>query len=280
MIALEERRLAADAPQNAQPRGGVGAERGQLADLLALLELPGLEGLDDEAEQEDEHGHADQDDEAENDGRRQQDERNDEVRDDRAGQPRGDVEGAPGAHRVVGHGGDDLAGGELVPDGRACPRRMVRDDLREPERGLQPVGDGAAVPHHACDGLRRTEAEQDERPQREGMVVVVDDAVLDRAPDRERHQRLRHHPADAEEHASDERADLVAPDPQQQPRRRARVGDAGIGDRKPDHGRHLQADGDGGRSMGSCGTKSRAPILARLTRGELLRSARPESRSS
>ena len=80
VIAVEERRLAADSAQHAQPGGGVGAERGQLADLLALLELPRLERLDDEAEQEDEHGHADQDDEPEHDGRRQQDERDDEVR--------------------------------------------------------------------------------------------------------------------------------------------------------------------------------------------------------
>ena len=236
-----------------------------LPDLLALLELPRLEGLDDGAEQDDEHGHADQDDEAEHDGRRQQDERDDEVRDDRAGQPRGDVEGAAGAHRVVRDRGDDLARGELVADGGAGAGGVVGDDLREPERGLQPVGDGAAVAHHARDGLGRAEAEQDERPEGEGAVVVVDDAVLDRAPDRERHQRLRHHPGDAEEHACDERADLEPRDPQQQPRRGARVGDAGIGDRKPDHGVLLRTGGEETCSMRRRGTRPRPLILARAS---------------
>ena len=39
-VAVEERLLAADAAQDAEPGGGVGAERGQQADLLALLALP------------------------------------------------------------------------------------------------------------------------------------------------------------------------------------------------------------------------------------------------
>ena len=66
-VAAEEHALAADAAQHAQAGHGVGAERGQLADLLALLPLPALERLDDDAERRGEDGHADQDDEAEHD---------------------------------------------------------------------------------------------------------------------------------------------------------------------------------------------------------------------
>ena len=50
-VAVEERLLAADPAQHAQAGGGVGAERGQLADLLALVALARLQRLDDGAEQ-------------------------------------------------------------------------------------------------------------------------------------------------------------------------------------------------------------------------------------
>ena len=142
---------------------------------------------------------------------------------------------------------------------------VMGDDLREPERGLQPVGDGAAVAHHARDGLGRAEAEQDERPEGEGAVVVVDDAVLKRAPDCERHQCLRHHPGDAEENAYDERADLEPRNPQQQPRGGARVGDAGIGNRKPDHGVLLRTGREEICSMRRRGTRPRPLIVARAS---------------
>ncbi len=64
-VAVEEGLLAADAAQHAEAGGGVGAERGQEADLLALLPLPELERLDHEAERDREQRHADQDEEAE-----------------------------------------------------------------------------------------------------------------------------------------------------------------------------------------------------------------------
>ena len=41
-VAVEERLLAADPAQHTQPGGSVGAERGQVPDLLALLALPRL----------------------------------------------------------------------------------------------------------------------------------------------------------------------------------------------------------------------------------------------
>ena len=84
-VAVEERLLAADPAQHAQARGRVGAERGQLADLLALLALARLQRLDHVPSSEHEHRHADQHDEPEHDRRREQDDGDDDVRDDRAG---------------------------------------------------------------------------------------------------------------------------------------------------------------------------------------------------
>ena len=70
-IAVEERVLAADPAQHAQAGGGVGAERGELADLVTLLALPLLQRLDHEGEQQDEHRDAEQDDQTEHGRRRQ-----------------------------------------------------------------------------------------------------------------------------------------------------------------------------------------------------------------
>ena len=109
---------------------------------------------------------------------------------------------------------------------------MVRDELRHPERGLDPVEDRHAVPHHAGGGLCRAEPEQDERPDRERVVVLLDDPELDRAADRERDQRLRDHPEHAEQHPREEGAALLPADPDQQTGRRARVRVTGVGDRQ------------------------------------------------
>ncbi len=72
-VAVEERLLAADAAQDAQAGGGVGAERGERADLLALVALTPLERLDHGAEEQDEDGHAEEHDQPEHDRRREQD---------------------------------------------------------------------------------------------------------------------------------------------------------------------------------------------------------------
>ena len=71
---------------------------------------------------------------------------------------------------------------------------VVGDDLGHPERGLEPVEDGVAVPHHAGGCLDRPEPEHDQGPLGERFVVRVDDAFLDRPADGERDQRLRQHP--------------------------------------------------------------------------------------
>ena len=65
LVAVEEGLLAADAAQHAQAGGGVGAERGQLADLLALLALALLQRLDHDAERERQQRHAEQDEQPE-----------------------------------------------------------------------------------------------------------------------------------------------------------------------------------------------------------------------
>ena len=165
-VAVEERLLAADPAQHAQPGGGVRAESGQLPDLLPLLGLPSLERLDDRPHQKDEHGHADEDDEAERHRRGEQDDRDDDVRDDRPGEPRGDVERPAGAHRVVRDRRHDLAGRVLLLDRMPGAGGVVRDDLRHSERGLEPVRDRETVPHDSCHGRRRAEREQDQRPDR------------------------------------------------------------------------------------------------------------------
>ena len=120
----------------------------------------------------------------------------------------------------------------------AGPERgsVVADHLGEPERRLQPVGDRGPVAHHAGGGLHGAEAEQDAGPERERARVVVDDPLLDRTPDRERHQRLRDHPHDPEHDPEDERADLVPADPDEQARRGARVRLSRVVHRQPDHG--------------------------------------------
>ena len=170
-------------------------------------------GLMIAAEQQHEHRHADQHDQPEHDRRRDEDHADDDVGDDRAREARRDVVGAARAHRVVRDGGDDLAGRERPAHGRAGPGRVVRDELREPERGLEPVEDRVAMPHHPCKGLHQAEHQQRERPDREVAVRALDDPELDRAADRERHQRLREHPPDPEEDPERERALLVLADP-------------------------------------------------------------------
>ena len=140
----------------------------------------------------------------------------------------------PAPHRVVRDGRDHLTGRELPADGRPRASRVVRDDLSQPERGLQPVEDREAVAHDPGRRLRRPEPEQHERPEGERRVVVLDDAVLDRPPDREWHERLRKHPDDPEEHTREQRPDLVPPDPEKEPRRRSRVRSPGVADGQAD----------------------------------------------
>ena len=119
-VAVVERLLAADSAEDAEPRGRVGSERREAADLLALRPLPYLERPDHEAEGDDEDRHADQHRQPELDGGREQDHRDDDVRDDRARESRRDVERTAGAKRVVRHRGDDLAG--RVPAADRLPR--------------------------------------------------------------------------------------------------------------------------------------------------------------
>ena len=115
---------------------------------------------------------------------------------------------------------------------------VVRDDLRDPEGGLQPVEDGEAVPHHARGRLRRAEPEQDQRPAARARGCRSSTMpVLDRPADRER--------ASAPARPSRPRrrrrlrarvVPLVPPDPEEQTQRRPGVRVAGVGEGKLDHG--------------------------------------------
>ena len=138
----------------------------------------------------------------------------------------------------------------------------MSDDLGEAERGLEPVEDRESVSHDPGERLRRTEAKEDERPEPEGAVVVFDDPVLNRAADRERHQRLGHHPDDPEEDPAGDGEELVAADPEEQAGGRSRVRRAGVVRGQPDSAA-IEPAARGVHSygvlwsMGSSGTASR-----------------------
>ena len=73
-----------------------------------------------------------QHDEPEFDRRREQDDRDDDPGDDRAREPREDVEDAADAHRVGGDGVDDVARRDRGGTRRAGRRRVAADDLDRP----------------------------------------------------------------------------------------------------------------------------------------------------
>jgi len=130
-----------------------------LADFLALVTLPGLQGPNHERKAHHQHGHAEQHHEPEHERGSQEHGGDDEVGGDRAREARRDVEGASGPHRVVRDRRDDLTGRQFRPHRGTAPRRMVRDDLEHPEGRLQPVADGRTVTQHPGYGLDRSEPE-------------------------------------------------------------------------------------------------------------------------
>ena len=78
-VAVEERLLAADPAQHAQPGGRVGAERGQLRRPRGAARPDARwSGLITVAEQQHEDRHAEEHDEPQHDRRRQQDDRDDD----------------------------------------------------------------------------------------------------------------------------------------------------------------------------------------------------------
>ena len=186
--------------------------------------------------------------------------RDDEVRGDRACEPRRDVERAACPERVVRDGRDDLARGQARANRRAGQRCVVRDDLDHPVAGLQPVADRDPVAEGAGDRLDDSEAEQGPCPGEQRLGVAGADALVDRAAEHPRQQRLREHPDDPEGHPEQERPDLVAPDPEQEPGRRAHVGAARIGEGKLLHRRASVCGGPEKSAMMSAwpsGTPSR-----------------------
>ena len=96
----------------------------------------------------------------------EQDEGDDEVGHDRAREPRRDVKRAARAHRVVRNRRDDLARREAAPHRRPRARRVVGDDLRHAEGGLEPVEDGVTVAHDSRPRLDGSETEQREPARR------------------------------------------------------------------------------------------------------------------
>ena len=109
--------------------------------------------------------------------------------------------------------------------------RLVADDLGEPEGGLEPVLDRVAVPKHSRDRLDDAERSEQNAELDESVPVLVDDALLDRLPDRVRHQGLRDHPDDPEEDRDRDRRLLMQAYPDEEPGRRAGIRSPRIGDR-------------------------------------------------
>ncbi|MFD0658079.1 hypothetical protein [Thermocatellispora tengchongensis] len=68
--------------------------------------------------------------------------------------------------------------------------------------------------HHAGERLHAAEAEQHQRPHRQGAGVLADQRV-DRLADHGRHERLPQPPQHGEEHAAGEGCGLLAGHPVQ-----------------------------------------------------------------
>ena len=200
-VAVQERRLAADAAQHPQPGDRVGAERGQLAGDLTLVVLAALQRPQQRTEQQ-HHRRV----------RRCSTTRpsSTEVRSSSTAttaydtmapdEPGGDVEGPAEPQRVVGGGGDDLAGRQPTADGDADLGAVPAEELHRPERGRQPVRHRDPVPQDAEHGLHQGQPEDHQRPLGRRDQVAVGDPGLQAAADRGRHQRLRDHP----DHAVDD----------------------------------------------------------------------------
>ena len=167
-IPVEEGALATDAAQHAQPGHGVRAEPDQLAGLLALAGLALLQGLDDDRQRGEQDRDSEQDEQPELGRGAQQDDGNDDIRDDRAGEPGRDVVEPAEPHRVVGDGRDDLAGRHGARQGGPGVGRLPADELDRTEGGPQPVLDREPVPDRA--GPRDDQRQPDDgpapRPQR------------------------------------------------------------------------------------------------------------------
>ena len=205
-VAVQEGRLAADAAQHPQPGDRVGAERGQLAGDLALDVLPPLQRAQQRTEQQHHRRYADQHDQAEQHGGAQQQHRDDRVRRDGPREPGGDVEGPAESQRVVGGGGDDLAGGQPPADGDADQGAVPAEELHRPERGRQPVRHRDPVPEDAEHGLHQGQPQDHQRPLGGRGQVTVGDPGLQAAADGGRHQGLRDHPDHAVDHAEQQGA--------------------------------------------------------------------------
>ena len=110
--------------------------------------------------------YADQHDQAERDRGLQQDHRDDDERDDRAGEAGGDVHHLADVGEVVGADRDDLAGRDLARQGAAEAGRLAGDELDDAVRRDQPVGDREPVPHDAGGRLHQADRRTARRPTR------------------------------------------------------------------------------------------------------------------
>ena len=187
--------------------------------------------------------------------------------DDRAGQPRGDVERAAGAHRVVRDRGDDLARRELAADrrglrGRRGARRPARAGTRPAASSRRRIGVASRPRPPASRRGRAGRASRRRAPgcrarrSRPGSRGRSRTASAP-APASRRRRRARPRPA----------CGPGAVRPRPAAARASACRDSWIGDRKPDHGVLLRTDGEEFCSMRRRGTRPRPLIVATASSG-------------
>ena len=257
LVVVVEDVLATDPAQDPQPRHGVGGLSGQSTGRFALGGLGTVQGTHQGNRQESEHRNTHQDDEPELERGEQQDEGHDEPGHDRSDESGERVEGAPHAHRVGHHGIDHVAGGDLVGQGLPGGGDVASDEVTGAKGGVHPVGDGELVAQGAAYRLEDPEHHDQSHPLGEGSRIVMHDAGVDGAPDGGPDQRLRHHPADAEDGVPRQVADLAPREPGEValgrvPRRRAGVlvGELSVRQVRHEYPSTLKCWRTGARSLG------------------------------
>ena len=161
--------------------------------------------------------------------------RDQEERDDRAGEAGGHVHHVADVVEVGGADRDHLAGADLARQRAAEPHRLPGRELDDPVGRGQPVGHREAVAHDPGDRLEQPDHEHHAGPQQQLLLVLVGHAAVDRAAQHRGHHGLARHPHDAEGHPAGEGRQLLPGQPPEEPAGGAVVRGSGIGDGQCSH---------------------------------------------
>ena len=174
-VAAGEDLLAADPPQDAQARDGVGGDGGEGGLGLALDVLAPLEGADQAGGDPGGQGHAHQDDEPQGHRGTQHEDRHHqegEGRPDQLGEAF--VEHADGLG-VGGHDGGDLPGGDLAGQGGAHVGGMAPHEALDVEGRPHPHVGGQVHGHGVGDGVEAEQPQEGEAEQPHAPAQPVTD---------------------------------------------------------------------------------------------------------